>query len=130
MSNFKITKETKSRLPRLPFRNIKELILGKSYDLSLVFANSKLAKKLNVDYRNKTYVPNVLAFPVAEKSGEIFINIETAEKQASKYNYSKKNFIAYLFIHALCHLRGHDHGNEMEKLESKYLKIFKIIELE
>jgi probable rRNA maturation factor len=127
MVKFKITKETNGRPPRLPFRRMKEAVLGNSYDLSLVFANSKLAQKLNKDYRNKTYVPNVLAFPISDDAGEIFINLEVAKAEASKYNYSPSIFIGYLFIHALCHLKGHDHGNRMEKEELRFRKQFKIL---
>jgi probable rRNA maturation factor len=126
VANFKITNETKSRHPRLPFLKMKESVLTKSYDLSLVFAKSGTAKKLNKNYRKKTYVPNVLAFPIDTKSGEIFINLEVAHKQSAIYGYTQTQFVGYLFIHALFHLKGLDHGKKMESAESKIQKKFNI----
>ena len=39
---------------------------------------------------------------------------------------SKDGYIAFLFIHGLLHLKGHDHGDTMESLERRYVKQFGI----
>ena len=106
------------------FVNIKEKVLGKKYELSLVFVGPKTAKKLNKDYRKKDYVPNVLSFPIDKDNGEIFICIDKAKKEASEYDMSQQSFIKFLFIHGLLHLKGYGHGAEMEKLEEKFKKKF------
>jgi probable rRNA maturation factor len=125
--SLEINNSTKNSLPhsRLFFVKMAEKILGKKYDLSLVFLGDKKAKELNIKYRNKNYVPNILSFPIDEQNGEIFINLNKCKKEFSKYNLTYKDYIIYLFIHGCLHLKGFDHGLEMEKLESKYLKIFK-----
>ena len=105
---------------------MKDKILGKKYELSLVFIGSDRASTLNQVYRSKTYSPNVLSFPVDASLGEIYICPETAKKEASKFNLSSDGYMAYLFIHGLLHLKGHDHGDAMDKLEQKYVKTFKI----
>jgi probable rRNA maturation factor len=130
MSQFRIVNETKGSLPKgLPFRRIKESVLKDKYDLSLIFSDAKRMRSLNSTYRKKTYVPNVLAFPIEKNAGEIFINLTVAKKQAPLHGYSHKNFVVYLFIHAAVHLKGLDHGTRMEKLEEKFRKSFKILPL-
>ncbi len=42
------------------------------------------------------------------------------------FNLSKEGYIAFLFIHGLLHLKGHDHGDIMESLERRYMKKFAI----
>jgi Predicted metal-dependent hydrolase len=58
----------------------------------------------------------VLSFPLSESSGEIFI----CPSEAKKTGFS----IAELFIHALCHLKGMDHGVTMERTEAEICKEF------
>ncbi len=103
-----ITNLTKTKNPNLPFREAKERILGKRYELSLVLANGKMMKELNRKYRKKDTQANTLAFSYSKNEGEIFLNIKG----------SQKNMIS-LFIHSLLHLKGMGHGKEMEK-EEKY----------
>jgi probable rRNA maturation factor len=111
---FSISKSIKAPLPRVPFLKIKEKVLGKNYELSLVFSGDKLSRKLNRTYRNKEYPTNHLTFPITENSGEIFINPARA-KQFS---------IAHLFIHGILHLKGMAHGRKMELREKTLLKAF------
>ncbi len=125
MSNFdvRITLR-KTDLPKIDFEKIKDKILGKSYELSLLICGDKFAQKLNFKYRKKSYVPNTLSFPYGEKSGEILLNPRKAKKEAKLFGNSYKKHLIYLFIHSALHLKGFTHGEEMEKLEKKYLKIF------
>jgi probable rRNA maturation factor len=124
-SKFSITSTIKS-YPNFPYQEIKNAILGKNYELSLTFVGTKRAQKLNVDYRKKNYVPNVLSFPLSDDCGEIFICPEIAYKEAWEFNLSKNGYIAFLFIHGLLHLKGYDHGVKMEELEKRFMKRFNI----
>ncbi len=124
--NFSITSTIKS-YPHFPYQEIKETILGKNYELSLAFVGTARAQKLNVAYRKKSYVPNVLSFPLNEACGEIFICPEISYKEVWEFNLSKKGYVAFLFIHGLLHLKGYDHGSKMEELEKRYMKRFGIV---
>lgn len=117
---------TIAHYPKFPYREIKDVVLGKKYDLSLAFIGTKRARALNVSYRQKTYVPNVLSFPLSEITGEIYICPEIAYPEAKDFHLSKDGYIAFLFIHGLLHLKGYDHSVKMEALEQRYLKKFKI----
>ena len=110
-----VTNLTKKRQPFGSSKNlwqkIKEEVLGKKYDLSLVFAPNTLMKKLNMRYRGKTKTAAVLSFPLSKEEGEIFINLQ-----------QKKHHPLFLFIHALLHLKSSKHGAKMEEQEKKLLK--------
>ncbi|MEK7180076.1 MAG: rRNA maturation RNase YbeY [Patescibacteria group bacterium] len=105
---------------------MKNAVLGKKYVLELIFVGDAKAQRLNKLYRGKTYVPNVLSFPLSLTHGEIFMNLRVARKQAPSHRMKEGDFIAFLFIHSLFHLKGYDHGSRMERGEEKVLKKFKV----
>ena len=113
---------TARSFPRLPYQQMKDDILGPEYRLSLVFVGRTRAQALNRTYRHKSYVPNVLSFPLAPDSGEVFITPTVAKEQAHRYHLSHTGYVGYLFIHALLHLKGLDHGDAMERAEREYLQ--------
>lgn len=118
-NNTTITNRTNGRpyIKGLPFDDIKSKILGKKYELSLVFIEDKYSKQLNKKYRNKNKPTNVLAFPISDIYGEIFINVDSIKREYLNFTESRKQFIGYLFIHSLFHLKGYSHGSKMEKEE-------------
>lgn len=122
--NFSITNKTKGALQSVPFREIKDLILGKDYKLSLVFIGNAKSKELNKTYRDKDYPTNVLSFPLDKNSGEIFLTPSVAKKESVKFGKNYKNFVGFLFIHGILHLKGMQHGSTMEKAEIKFCKKF------
>ncbi len=126
MNTFTIASTVKKYPKNHPYQEVKNKILGTKYDLSLTFVGTKRAAKLNQTYRNKSYVPNVLSFPLTDGVGEIFICPSVAQSEAAKFDLSTSGYVVYLFIHGLLHLKGLDHGDTMEKLERKYLKLFNI----
>ena len=123
---FQIRINTKSNPPigGLPFGDIKDDVLGKNYELSLVFIGSTLSRRLNRELRGKDKPANVLSFPLTKKSGEIFIDVGHATKQAHLFDETPKQFIVHLFIHGLYHLKGMDHGDKMDNAEAKTGKKF------
>ncbi len=123
--NFSITYlSKKSRLPRLPFLAMKEKILGKSYELSVVVATPALSKKLNRERRGKNKPTNILSFELAKDSGEIVLELGCIRRDAPKFSMKYGEFVRFLFIHGLLHLKGHAHGSTMEKQEKKWMKFF------
>jgi probable rRNA maturation factor len=124
--NFSITQTTKDRIPNLPFFDLKSAALGKSYSLSLVFVGDARSRALNLAYRKKSYIPNVLSFPLDEKTGEIFLNLKQAKREHRKREESYEYFVALLVIHGMLHLKGMLHGSTMEELEQRLLTKMKI----
>jgi rRNA maturation RNase YbeY len=126
MTDFNINSTVKKYPKKVPYREIKRTILGHRYQLSLNFIGRTRATTLNQQYRQKSYSPNVLSFPLDKTVGEIFICPEVSISEAKSYNLSPDGYIAFLFIHGLLHLKGYDHGDNMDKLEQKYIKLFNI----
>ena len=100
--------------------------MGEKFSVSLVFAGPQKTKSLNLIYRNKNKIPNILSFNISKNKGEIFITPSVAKKEAKLHSQSYENFLQYLFIHGFIHLTGLDHGEEMEKTELKIRKKFGI----
>ena len=107
-----------------PWQKIKEKVLGKKYELSLVLAGNALMKKLNLKYpprveertrveagRRKNKIASVLSFSFSKRQGEIFINLS-----------QKKHSPVFLFIHALLHLKGLEHSVKMKGQEQELMK--------
>lgn len=112
------------KLPDLPYTPIKEKILGKNYNLSLIFCSPQESRLKNKTYRDKDYPTNILSFPLSKNEGEIYISLSTARRDAKNFDMSYKKFLHLLVVHGCLHLKGHDHGSTMEKLEASYLTIF------
>lgn len=122
---FTITNTTRSRVMQKAntlLQHIKEDILGSSYQLSLVFIGSTRSRTLNRTYRGKDKAGNVLSFPLSKTSGEIFIDLNKAQKDAKHFQKGYNEFVIYLFIHGCLHLKGMDHGSEMEEAEDRYME--------
>ncbi|HEY0964289.1 MAG TPA: rRNA maturation RNase YbeY [Candidatus Paceibacterota bacterium] len=125
MSNLSIA-ATAKHYPPWPYQAMKDAVLGKQYSLTLSFVGATRAQRFNQTYRQKEYVPNVLSFPLDEKTGEIIICPEVAKREAKKFSLTVDGYIAYLFIHGCVHLKGHDHGDTMDKLEQKFMRQFAV----
>ncbi|MBX4206409.1 rRNA maturation RNAse YbeY [Candidatus Parcubacteria bacterium] len=108
-----ITNRTRQPLPRADFASIADHVLGKTYELSLVFCGDALSRRLNRAYRSRDLPTNVLSFPVSKTSGEIFINLSKLGAFSA----------LELFIHGLFHLKGMEHGDTMEKAEQALLHV-------
>lgn len=106
-----INNKTRKKVPGIKFEKVKEKVLGRKYELSLVFCGDALSRRLNKLYRSKDKPTNVLSFPLSKNSGEIFINLSKT-----------KDFSAlHLFIHGMLHLKGMEHGDIMERTEKNLL---------
>lgn len=121
-----IVNKTKSTLPRVPFAKIKDIALGKSYSLSLVFIGERKSKNLNYKYRGKNKSTNILSFPLDKNNGEIFITTALVKRQTKHFERKFDNLMTFLFIHGLMHLKGYDHGDTMERAEKKLREKFNI----
>ena len=114
----------KGELPTVSYLSIKEKILGKKYDLTIIFCTPKESQEKNKQYRKKDYPTNILSFPMSDKEGEIYISLSTARKDAKNFDMTPIKFLHLLIVHGALHLKGHAHGSTMEELEDTYLSKF------
>lgn len=105
---------TRKRIGTKIFEKLGLKILGKKFELSVVFATPFLMLKLNRRHLRKNKSADTLAFLLEKGSGEIFLN--AAEKN-----------LPYLFVHSALHLLGFKHGknDDAKKMERAELKILK-----
>jgi probable rRNA maturation factor len=111
-------------IPVVPFLSIKEKIIGKSYDLTIIFCTPQESQERNKTYRDKNYPTNILSFPLSDTEGEIYISLSTARHDAKNFDMSYQKFLHLLIIHGVLHLKGHAHGSTMDTLEDSYLQKF------
>ena len=120
---FAVQNNTKWR-QTIDFEAIKNAILGKHYELSLVLMADTMARRLSKEFKGNTQHTNILSFPIDERNGEIFLNVRRAAREARSFGHTPKEHITFLFIHGCLHLSGLEHGKEMERQEVKFLKRF------
>ena len=113
-------------LPNVPFLEIKDKLLGKSYELTVTFCTPQESQGRNKTYRDKDYPTNILSFPLDEQTGEIYICLSIARRDAKKFDMTYEQFLHLLVIHGCLHLKGHDHGSTMENIEEKVRRKFKV----
>ncbi len=123
-----ILNKTKGTLSHdtVPFDEYKNKILGKNYELSIVYVGEKFIQNLNKKYRKINKPTDILSFSLEKNSGEIFFCEKIAEKKAREFERTPDNFVKFLFIHGMVHLLGYDHGNKMESLETRFRRFFAI----
>ena len=120
--NFFIINKTKGELPSLPFVKIKNDILGKKYSLSIAFVNKKKSKEINKKYRGKDRPTNILSFPLRKNEGEIVLCKDVIKHEAEESDQTFEQFLGFLVIHGMLHLKGLEHSSTMDKLERFYFK--------
>jgi len=113
---------TRARTPQIPFEAIAADALGSDYELSLVFIGNTRSRSLNKKYRGKDKPTNVLSFPLSKNEGELFLDLAIIRAEAIRAGEAFIPYLAYIFIHGLFHLAGHDHGSIMEKKERDLLE--------
>lgn len=106
-------------------------------EITVRIVDAEEAQALNQDYRDKTYVPNVLTFEYGEighdesgrgvLGGDVVICAPVVEREAREQNKSPKHHYAHLTIHGVLHLQGYDHIDpaEAEIMESREIAILK-----
>ncbi len=120
-----IRETVRGTVPRIPFERVARSIFATDYELSLVVCGDALARRMNRTYRKKSYAANVLSFPLDKNTGEIFLNVRAAAREAKRFNITLKERLTLLFVHGCFHLKGMGHGSRMEKAEERVLRKFR-----
>lgn len=104
--------------------------------LQINFIFSDTIWNINKEYLRHDYSTDIITFNYSgdtEKlDGEIFISIDDAAVNASKYSCSRDNEVLRLIIHGILHLLGYDDMNAsdrsvMKKAENKLTKHFEYL---
>lgn len=120
--SFSLINKTRIKANKYQLKKIKEMVLGKVYDLSLVFLQEKEMERLHKIWLKKSGATTVISFPLSEKTGEIFLCPSHIKKESKKYKITFSDYFKKIFTHGLLHLKGMRHGKKMEQEEEKILK--------
>lgn len=120
--NLSIINKTKGKLPSLPFVAMKNDILGSAYSLSIAFVDEKTSHEINKKYRDKDKPTNVLSFSLRKNEGELILCPRVVKREAKNFDKTFTQFLSFLVIHGMLHLKGHEHSSTMERAEEKYSK--------
>lgn len=90
---------------------------------SLQLVDDHIIATVNAEFLGCTGPTNVLSFPAAENGpdddgflGEIVLSVDTLEREVHLYGQDEREHLARLLAHAVLHLAGYDHGEEMDSL--------------
>jgi probable rRNA maturation factor len=115
--------------------------LERAAEITVRIVDAEEAQALNQDYRDKSYVPNVLTFEYGEighdesgrgvLGGDVVICAPVVEREALEQGKPLKHHYAHMTIHGVLHLQGYDHVEPaaaaiMESREIAILKQFHI----
>lgn len=104
------------------FSKIKNDILGKNYSLSIAYVSAGKSRELNKKYRKKDKATNILSFALREDMGELVLCPAVIRKEAKNFGKTFDQFLGFLVIHGMLHLKGGVHSSKMEREEKKYDK--------
>ena len=99
-------------------------------DVTVVFCGDRRIKELNKTWLQHNRVTDVISFtlsdPAEPVSGEIYINVDQAVRQAPEFNATVIDELRRLVVHGVLHLAGHDDGTDelraaMAARENTYL---------
>lgn len=112
-------------------KDLRKVLKGEgkeSVGINVVFCNDKKILELNRRFRQISKPTDVLSFPFNDSDllGEVYISLDTADRQADKNGHNLDKEIHRLVIHGVVHLLGYDHKKKrdmerMESVEAKYL---------
>ena len=104
------------------------------WNISIIFVDDKHIARLNSLHLDKNQPTDVLSFNLSDEllndwDGEIYISLETAQKQAQEYSVNFENEVSRLVAHGVFHLFGYE-DETVEKqqimtlLENKAIETF------
>lgn len=95
--------------------------------VSIVLVDDKKIHEINKTYRNVDRPTDVISFAFLDEDinpsgditnlGEIYISLETANRQANDYGHSFVRELSFLVVHGLLHLLGYDHIDKDDEIE-------------
>ncbi|MBC5810555.1 MAG: rRNA maturation RNase YbeY [Candidatus Eremiobacteraeota bacterium] len=99
--------------------------------LSLSFVGDRAMRRLNRLHRGKDRATDVLSFPLLDSAaragasghpverllGDVVISLDTAQRQAGRYDAPLERELLRLLIHGILHVLGHDHERAAERAQ-------------
>jgi rRNA maturation RNase YbeY len=96
--------------------------------VNIIFAGDSYIREINLDYRLKNRETDVISFEYGKGSGDIYVSVDRAKKDAMELEISLKDEYIRLLVHGALHITGYDHIKDsdykkMKSREDKYIKL-------
>ncbi len=94
---------------KLAIRALCKKGFNKNIELSILFVGRNKAKRLNIEYRGKNYIPQVLGFPMSKKAdedgkirlGDIVICTQKLKYEIKYQNSNLENILYQWLLHGV-----------------------------
>jgi len=99
-------------------------------DLFFIFTYDESIREINKEFLEHDYFTDVISFGYSEGdivNGEVYISIETVQRNAVEYKVRKDDEIMRIIIHGLLHLCGYKDSGIAERKEM-FLKQEELLE--
>jgi rRNA maturation RNase YbeY len=90
----------------------------KSYAISVSFVDDSEISRINRESLDRSGVTDVIAFDLSEdglpieKVGDVYISVETAVKNSSRFGVKPEEEILRLVVHGVLHVLGYEDGDQ------------------
>jgi probable rRNA maturation factor len=105
--------------------------VGLPGEVHVLLADDATLKRLNKTFRGKNKATDVLSFPAGpstvffgepdapEFAGDLAISLETAARQAARFEHTLADEVRILLLHGLLHLAGFDHETDSGEMAAR-----------
>ena len=93
-------------------------------EVGVLFASDAEAARLNSEWRQKDYAPNILSFPAPQIQdvpegepkplGDLILAVGTVTREAEQQGKPLTSHLTHLIVHGTLHLLGFDHIEERD----------------
>jgi probable rRNA maturation factor len=88
--------------------------------LSIAYVDEEKSRELNKKWRGKDKSTNILSFCLKKDMGEIILCPAVIKKEAKNFYKTFSEFLGFLVIHGMLHLKGLEHSSTMDEAQEKY----------
>lgn len=103
-------------------------------EVCITFVGDEEMRELNSRFRSLHRTTDVLSFPqdggpAQDILGDVIISVDTARRNALRYNESLKDEVLRLIVHGMLHLFGFDHKKAADRarMRAKEDELLKVI---
>ena len=105
------------------------MALRRDAQISLVFVNGRVGRRLNRQFRARDYPTNVLTFVYQTRPrvvAEIVLCLPVVRREAREQGKTLGHHLAHMLVHGVLHAQGYDHpdvpqNQRMQRLERRLL---------